>query len=372
MSSANNYKVISQASPHTIKKFELIEKYVESWAHILLQNSLCHDLIFIDCMCNSGEYTSEDEKTIVGTPVRASRILSDAAKKYPNKNIRIILNDNNSEKINHLKKIVDAKEEKNFKTIFKNEDANALLKRLGPGIQRLKNVHCLLIYDPYDASIDWDAVSPFINSWSEVIINHMVSDPARAIGVAKKESTKQKYEKSYRTPFESLIPYGTDKNAYEKRVHEIINEINKNHKRDYYISSFPFFIRTNNIEYNLIHCTRHSKGFNLFKTTAWKTFDGRSSQKNLHGMENQLVIDDGIITSITDQSCYTLDNVADYLYGIFDGRDDVKLEELWEALAVHPVFPSDGFKKDIKGILKNKYQVVFTKSRVSFYAGDNK
>ena len=61
-------------------------------------------------------------------------------------------------------------------------------------------------------------------------------------------------------------------------------------------------------------------------------------------MENQLVIDDGIITSITDQSCYTLDNVADYLYGIFDGRDDVKLEELWGALAVHPVFPSDGFK----------------------------
>ena len=103
-----------------------------------------------------------------------------------------------------------------------------------------------------------------------------------------------------------------------------------------------------------------------------RPFDGRSSQKNLHGMENQLVIDDGIITSITDQSCYTLDNVADYLYGIFDGRDDVKLEELWEALAVHPVFPSDGFKKEIKGILKSKYQVVFTKSRVSFYAGDNK
>ena len=89
-------------------------------------------------------------------------------------------------------------------------------------------------------------------------------------------------------------------------------------------------------------------------------------------MENQLVIDDGIITSITDQSCYTLDNVADYLYGIFDGRDDVKLEELWESLAVHPVFPSDGFKKDIKGILKNRYQARFTKNHVSFYAGDNK
>ncbi len=32
MASNNNYKIISDAHPHTIKKFELIESYIKSWA----------------------------------------------------------------------------------------------------------------------------------------------------------------------------------------------------------------------------------------------------------------------------------------------------------------------------------------------------
>ena len=44
--------IIGHANPHTIKKFELIEKYVEAWAHKLLQNQYCSGLVFIDCMSN--------------------------------------------------------------------------------------------------------------------------------------------------------------------------------------------------------------------------------------------------------------------------------------------------------------------------------
>lgn len=43
-------EIIGHANPHTIKKFELIEKYVEAWAHKLLQNQYCSGLVFIDCM----------------------------------------------------------------------------------------------------------------------------------------------------------------------------------------------------------------------------------------------------------------------------------------------------------------------------------
>ena len=50
MVSANNKKTISKASPHTIKKFELIETYIKSWAQILMQNEKCNGLIFIDCI----------------------------------------------------------------------------------------------------------------------------------------------------------------------------------------------------------------------------------------------------------------------------------------------------------------------------------
>ena len=38
MSSNNNGKVISKASPHTVKKFDLIEEYIKSWAQKLMLN----------------------------------------------------------------------------------------------------------------------------------------------------------------------------------------------------------------------------------------------------------------------------------------------------------------------------------------------
>ena len=53
MANKNNSKVISEAKPHTIKKFELIEEYVKSWAHKLMLNDSCNGLVFIDCMCNN-------------------------------------------------------------------------------------------------------------------------------------------------------------------------------------------------------------------------------------------------------------------------------------------------------------------------------
>ena len=63
--SGQKKNVISKASPHTIKKFELIEEYIKSWAQKLLLNDSCNGLIFIDCMCNSGIYTDDD-----GNPVK--------------------------------------------------------------------------------------------------------------------------------------------------------------------------------------------------------------------------------------------------------------------------------------------------------------
>lgn len=63
--SGKKKNVISKASPHTIKKFELIEEYIKSWAQKLLLNDSCNGLIFIDCMCNSGIYTDDD-----GNPVK--------------------------------------------------------------------------------------------------------------------------------------------------------------------------------------------------------------------------------------------------------------------------------------------------------------
>jgi len=99
-------EIISHANPHTIKKFELIEKYVEAWAHKLLQNQYCLGLVFIDCMSNSGEYVDDNGSKAFGTPVRVAKYLRKVAGQYPGKQIDVYFSDLSSEKTDHLKSLM--------------------------------------------------------------------------------------------------------------------------------------------------------------------------------------------------------------------------------------------------------------------------
>lgn len=91
MSSSNNDKIISDAHPHTIKKFELIETYIKSWAQKLMLLDSCSGIIFIDCMCNSGVYKSDEGEIVYGTPIRVANALLDVARTYPHKQVQLYL-----------------------------------------------------------------------------------------------------------------------------------------------------------------------------------------------------------------------------------------------------------------------------------------
>lgn len=99
---SSNNEVIGHANPHTIKKFELIEKYIEVWAHMLLQNQYCSGLVFIDCMSNSGEYVDDEGSTVFGTPVRVAKYLRKIAGQYPSKEIDVYYSDLDADKTKHL------------------------------------------------------------------------------------------------------------------------------------------------------------------------------------------------------------------------------------------------------------------------------
>lgn len=367
--SNNSHEIITEAKPHTIKKFELIERYVDEWRYKLLENDHCSRLFFIDCMCNSGEYYDESKNIIKGTAIRVANKLLEASVDYPKKNVHMFFNDINQERIEHLKSILP-EESRNCKIHVSCKDANELLKDLSGLILSSRNTHSLLVYDPYEATIDWDAVMPYFNIWGEVILNHMVSDATRGIKTAKRTETIEKYEKTYKTSFDNLLPYGSDKKAYEKRIEDIIKTMRVNTSRDLYIAAFPFFNRTNNLIYNLIHYTSNSVGFELFKKCAWKTFDGKSSLKNTHGMEDQYTLDfldSGFASTIVDEDCFYIKDIAEYLQTNFSGQKDVPLDTLWTTLKDHPVFPSDGFKSQIKKELKDNYGAV-----ISGKSGDRK
>ena len=113
------------------------------------------------------------------------------------------------------------------------------------------------MYDPYDAHIEWDAMMPFLKNWGEIIINHMVSDTIRAAKTAKKPEVIEKYEETYQMSIDELINIGSDRNVYEKQIEKIILENSGRGEGRYYIAAFPFFIRSNTVAYNLIHCTGH-------------------------------------------------------------------------------------------------------------------
>lgn len=344
--SGRRKNVIDKASPHTIKKFELIEEYIESWAHKLLLNESCTGLIFIDCMCNSGMYRDGAGQLVKGTAVRVSEALREVANTYTDKNINIYLNDKDEARVNELKKYLP-QDERNLKIVTSCDDAHELLRIIGPQLYGTGQLHYFLLYDPYDATIDWEALLPFFRNWGEVMINHMVSDPVRAISCIKKRATKAKYECTYLEDFEKLVPFGSNKDAYEARVEDIINSL-KGYSRRYYVSAFPFYNSQNSLVYNLIHCTSNKEGFKLYKKSAWKVFGAQSSTK--HSVVNRQLSFD-FFEEGEDESCLHVFDIAKYLNRSLKGRQKMPLGEMWALLDNHPIFPSDGFRNEIKNEL---------------------
>lgn len=357
---------IDTVHPHTIKKFELIEAYVKTWAQKLLNFGPCNGITFIDCMSNRGVYRDDSGREVFGTPIRVSNYISEIMKTYPQKQAWLYFNDLSPEKIETLRTYLPP-ETGNFHITTRSGDGNELLKEIN--ISSHPQVNYLLVYDPYQASVDWEALMPFLRNWGEVIINHMVSDPIRGISQAKRDSTVVKYEQTYLASIQELATFGSNRESYEKRVEEIMIALRGTSSKRYYIASFPFFNTNNTLVYNLIHGSSNIEGFKLFKKTAWKIFGGKSSIKDTHGNEQQLMFDmsgKGKVTTFTDEYCYYVKDIAKYLYNLFAGKSDVPLKKVWSALDEHPVFPSEGYANEIKNILKNDYNCKISRTSITF------
>jgi len=169
----------NKISEHTVKKFELIAHYVETWAHTLLNTKDCKELVFIDCMCNSGIYEDDGGNRVEGTPIRVAQVIADAMTKYSDKKAVLYFNDSDAEKIAELERHLPAATD-NFRIETSIGDGNDLLKKLKPTLFKKDGLHYLLFYDPYTASINWEVLAPYFFGWGEVIINHMDSDPPKS------------------------------------------------------------------------------------------------------------------------------------------------------------------------------------------------
>lgn len=352
---------ISVAKPHTIKKFEIINNYVDSWARKILGYAKSEGLYYIDCMSNCGYYTSVNNDSIEGTTVRVAKTLNQIAENYPSKTIDVFFNDYDPEKINFLKSKLSLLGLDRIKIHYSVKDCSEFLNSFD--LSKIRNRNILLVYDPYQATINWDSLSPFLNSWGEVIINHMVSDTARGAKQAKKESVIKKYEQTYKMNISDILAFEDDRQKLDDVVKDIIKKEVENNPRKHYIASFPFFNRTNGLVYNLLFCSSNVEGIKLFKKTSWDAFGGKSSDKNTHGNENQLTFDflssnnSTDFTIATDNQCYTVSDIAKYIIAEYKSQNEVLLDDVYKDLDIHPVFPSDGYKSEIKEELKSFHNV---------------
>ena len=49
-------------------------------------------------------------------------------------------------------------------------------------------------------------------------------------------------------------------------------------------------------------------------------------------------------------------DIARYLQRIFKGRQHVPLDEMWKLLDDHPIFPSEGFRNEVKRELTEYFE----------------
>jgi len=362
--SKHDNNIVTYAAPHTIKKFELIEAYVDRWSRKILEFDKSKGVIYIDCMSNSGMYFDDNGNPIEGTAIRVAKKLNEIILKYPTKKAVLIFNDISKSRIDFLKKEIEKRDFTNIEVLFYNEDSSQFLN--GLALDSWNDFNTLLIYDPYKAEIDWQAISRFLNVWGEVIINHMVSDTIRGASQAKKEDVKRRYEETYQKDIDAIIEMGKDKEQLEKVIKGIIDR--KSDKK-HHVASFPFFTRTNGLLYNLIFCSTHIAGLILYKEIVWKTFGDKSSLKNIRDDSiNQPCFDFGVefeLEKNPDTDCYTISDIAKYIYETFNTKGNVSLKEIYAMLDEHPIFPTEGYKNKIKAELK-KLGVQISNSIVSF------
>ena len=359
--------VNEEIAEHTIKKFEIISSYIYCWAFKLLQGTKCNKLVYIDCMSNSGIYQTKNKQIVKGSAIRVIEKLAKVSNLYPHIEIEICLNDINTNKINTLNEQISKIDIGHLKVSVKNMDASKFLNSYKDKISG-KGTHYFLLYDPYDASIDWAALSPFLGNWGEILINHMVSDTVRAVKQVKDDTKKEKYENTYLVnEIEDLLTYGTDRKKYQERINDIIKDISSVKWRNTYISSFPIFNKKNAVVYNLVHCTPNIAGKILFKKIAWNTFGGQSSNKRIYDGYQYKIGGYPELTIVpnTVDDCYRVSDIAEYLNNTFKGNT-VSKEKIREVLNNHPIFPSDGYIKLIYNELKLVYKVKITQKEISF------
>ena len=259
---------LTKKKQQTSKKIEYVSEYVRLWALVMLERDDIHTLNFVDCMCNAGVYHDGD----CCTAVEVLQIFSSLTEKYPRKNFRIWCNDNDSEKIEILKRILSLfPKNRQIQVLVSQFDVNNYLDMLHQNSELEKKMFkrgstTILYVDPFDfGTVEIPKVSAVLQKrYCELLFNFFISDYVRNIHQDAGRIAKCLGGKRIETKDE-LIAY-------------MRSQLRVGHIK--HLFSYQFKIEKNVELYQIVFATPSSKGLEKLKEVLWKVFKGAEFHRN--------------------------------------------------------------------------------------------
>lgn len=380
----------------TIKKFEVIEYYVDEWIHKILNHSrngkrVYENLFFIDAMANAGEYLNKHEDKVMGTSLRVLGKYKKYSRKYPNAKMKLSLNDIDKQAIKCQKCRAKKFLTNNINLKCNVLDVSDFLNLITDNIDKLKNTHMLLFYDPYEADIRWDEISKllseikknsYINSIGvDIIITHFHQNDAKrnVDNEIKNLDVKRKYERTYNINYDDYIKTlrSLDKldrtKWYRNRIVELINKkllIDKNN-----IAYAPVFTDNNVPAYDIVFASHSPKAKLLFKRAMYD----KMKDEEVGVQQMSLDFDDAKqeLDYVSEKAnykeydiFYTVRHFGRVVANHFNGQS-VRDKDFKEYLEKHPYIPKDGVLKDLKKELTKVHDVKIINGVYNFKNKEN-
>lgn len=363
----------------TVKKLEMMEKFVEAWINKISQfrpkgKRKYSGITFIDCMSNSGIYTVDDEE-IRGSSRRVYDLFNHYKKnKFTDLNYKIEVNDLDKDAIRCQKCYMD-ENNKNVDVEFHNRNVKDYLLEVADKIPVVGERHFLIFYDPFEADIAWNELVELVtkinqNAYTgcDLIISHFIhNDSKRGIQQAKKQEVKMKYENTYQSKFDLLYEKmnelsGTEQTEWlrNKFVEVIGSKFNTRIEK---IAFAPVFNSNNAAIYDIVFYSESLKAKDLFKKCMYL------QEKIVHNHENEQqrfdLFESNTYASIRKdikekEIFYSPKQFAKEIYNRFKGQL-VNDQILTSFLLKHPYIPQVGAKNEIKKNLTRTYNVKIEK-----------
>lgn len=277
---------LTKKKQQTDKKIEYVSAYVRLWAFVMLERDDIHTLNFVDCMCNAGVYHDGD----CCTAVEILQIFSSLAEKYPHKNFRIWCNDNDSEKIEVLKRVLSLFPKKQQIQVFTSRlDVNQYLDMLCQNSDLAKKMFkrgatTILYVDPFDfGTVEIPKVSAVLQKhYCELLFNFFISDYVRNIHQDAGRIAKCLGGERIETK-DDLIAY-------------MRTQLRVGHIK--HLFSYQFRTEKNVELYQIVFATPSSRGLEKLKEALWKVFNGAEFHRN-HADSDQMCL----FTAKDDEDC---------------------------------------------------------------------